>query len=99
MVILHDASVIAHGFILLSNGYTGRGSPRPEPRDINVRHTPRNIVVCPSHNAQFRGVSVTTRLPRGVSVTHCAISRCVDHNQVMANDGGKESIRKEWIEI
>ena len=55
------------------------------PRDFALcRSQPGYLAVCPSHTARFRGVSVTTGLSRGVSVTHCAISRCVSHNRVIS---------------
>ena len=42
------------------------------------------LAVCPSHTARCRDVFITTARYRVVSVTHCTMSRCVRHNQVIS---------------
>ena len=65
---------IGHGFILLYDGC--RCLPRHAPRKIDVRHTLRNIAVCPSH---------TTRLSRCSSHT-ARYHVCPSHTARLSGD-------------
>ena len=93
--------MIGHGFILLVDGW--RCLPRHALRDIDVRHTLRNIAVCPSHTtglsrcpshtARYHVCPSHTARYRAWCLTHCAIPRVVPHTLRDTACGASHTVR------